>query len=140
MIKAGKDIARVPKDHKSMLKAYGTETKEEEVRFIPAAKILTQRGEFTMSLGSISPLLRPIFRRLPGWRHGGEDVKNLTGIAIAAVAKRLAIPTERNDLLSKLLTARDGDGNPLCREELTAEAITLLIGGAETTSRCVSYS
>ena len=36
-----------------------------------------------------------------------------------AVAKRLAIPTDRIDLLSK--SQRDSEGKPMGREELTAE-------------------
>ncbi|KAJ3565643.1 hypothetical protein NP233_g7498 [Leucocoprinus birnbaumii] len=134
MIQAAKDVALVPKDQQSMMKSYGKEAKEEEMMGIPAVKILNGRGEFSMSLGSLPPHWRPIVRRLPGWRQGGKDVKNLAGIAIAAVSKRLATPVDRTDLLSNLQAGRDGDGNPLGREELTAEALTLLIAGSDTTS------
>ncbi|KAF5357017.1 hypothetical protein D9756_006535 [Leucocoprinus leucothites] len=134
MIQAARDAALVPKDQRSMMNSYGKEAKEEEVMSIPAVKILNSRGEFSMSLGSLPPRWRPIVRRLPGWRQGGRDVKNLAGIAIAAVAKRLATPTDRNDLLSKLQAGRDSNNNPLGREELTAEALTLLIAGSDTTS------
>lgn len=135
MLQAAKDIALVPKDHKSMMNAYGREAKEDEVVGIPAVKILNGRGEFSMSLGVLPPYWRPIARRLPAFAQGGKDVKNLAGIAIAAVAKRLATPTDRNDLLSKLQAGRDSNGDPLGREELTAEALTLLIAGSDTTSK-----
>jgi len=53
---------------------------------------------------------------------------------VAAVAKRLASPAYRTDLLSKLQQGKDEDGNPMGRAELTAEALTQLIAGSDTTS------
>ncbi len=54
-----------------------------------------------------------------------------------AIAKRLATPTDRVDLLSKLQDSRDSKGKPMGREELTAEALTLLIAGSDTSSKYV---
>lgn len=59
-------------------------------------------------------------------------------IAVAAVEKRLSEPSDRNDLLSKLQKGKDADGNPMGRNELTAEALTQLIAGSDTTSKSVS--
>ncbi|KAF9445726.1 cytochrome P450 monooxygenase [Macrolepiota fuliginosa MF-IS2] len=134
MIQAAKDIALVPRNQKSMMESYGREAKQEEVVGIPAVQILNGRGEFSMSMGALPPHWRPIARRLPGYAQGGKAVKDLAGIAIAAVSKRLATPTDRVDLLSKLQTGRDSNGDPMGREELTAEALTLLIAGSDTTS------
>jgi len=135
MIEAAQDVALVAKDQKSMMNSYGREATRDELINIPAVKILNGRGEYSMSMGSIPPHWRPIARQLPGWRQGRKDVRALAGIAIAAVSRRLAAPTDRNDLLSNLQAGRDGDGNPLGREELTAEALTLLIAGSDTTSK-----
>ena len=44
-------------------------------------------------------------------------------------------PTDRIDLLSKLQQGRDSEGKPMGREELTAEALTLLIAGSDNTSK-----
>lgn len=88
-----------------------------------------------MSMGVLPPSWRPLVCHLPWYSQGQKDVKSLAGIAIMAVAKRLQNPTDRVDLLSKLQDARDSDGNPLGREELTAEALTLLIAGSDTTSK-----
>jgi len=69
-------------------------------------------------------------------------VNNLTGIAVAAVEKRLSEPSDRNDLLSKLQKGKDAQGNPMCRAELVAEALTQLIAGSDTTSNsscAISY-
>ncbi len=92
-----------------------------------------------MSMGVLPAWWRPLVRQLPWYRNGSKDVQSLAGIAIMAVAKRLAMETDRVDLLSKLQAGRDGDGNPMSREELTAEALTLLIAGSDTTSKYVSH-
>ena len=134
MIEAARDLAVVPKNQEDAMKSYGS-SKSVEVVEIPAVKILNGRGEYSMSMGVLPPWWRPFVRHLPWYRKGGQDVKSLAGIAIMAVAKRLATPTDRVDLLSKLQEGRDGDGKPMGREELTAEALTLLIAGSDTTSK-----
>jgi cytochrome P450 len=47
---------------------------------------------------------------------------------------------ERDDLLSRLLAARDENGAPLSDRELRDEAVTLYIGGHETTSTTLSWA
>ncbi|WP_370113246.1 cytochrome P450 [Streptacidiphilus sp. MAP12-33] len=47
---------------------------------------------------------------------------------------------ERDDLLSRLLTARDEAGAPLSDRELRDESITLYIGGHETTSTTLTWA
>lgn len=135
MLEAAKDIALVPKDPKSMMESYGKEAKQGEVIGVPAISILNSRGEFNLTMSAIPPRWRPIVRHLPGFAQGSRDVKTVAGIAIAAVSKRLATPTDRVDLLSKLQSGRDSEGNPMGREELTAEALTLLVAGSDTTSK-----
>ncbi|KAF8182061.1 cytochrome P450 monooxygenase [Pholiota molesta] len=133
MITAARDLAVVPKNQADAMNNYGTKTSV-DVMEIPAVQILNGRGEYSMSMGVLPPSWRPYVRHLPWYSQGQKDVKSLAGIAIMAVAKRLGNPTDRVDLLSKLQTARDGDGKPMGREELTAEALTLLIAGSDTTS------
>jgi benzoate 4-monooxygenase len=135
MIKAAKDFAAVPKDQKAAMDNYGNKNSSVEIEEIPAVKILNGRGEYSMSMGVLPPWWRPFVRRLPWYSKGQKDVKSLAGIAIMAVAKRLATPTDRVDLLSKLQQGRDSEGKPMGREELTAEALTLLIAGSDTTSK-----
>lgn len=136
MIEAAKDFAVVPKKQEDVMETYGTDAKTAAVE-IPAVKVLNGRGEYSMSMGVLPGWWRPFVRQFPWYKRGQADVKALAGIAIMAVAKRLASPTDRVDLLSKLKAARDGDGNPLSKEELTAEALTLLIAGSDTTSKYV---
>jgi len=70
----------------------------------------------------------------PWYRKGSVATANLAGLAIAAVSKRLKSPTDRVDLLSKLQQGKDDEGKPMGRPELTAEALTQLIAGSDTTS------
>jgi len=77
---------------------------------------------------------RPYAKKLPWFAKGSKAVKNLAGIAIAAVDKRLTTPSDRVDLLARLQEGKDEEGQPMGRSELTAEALTQLIAGSDTTS------
>ena len=110
---------------------------ESQPIYAPAIEILNRRGEVSATLG-IMPWLRPLAKYFPDpfFSKGLEAVDNLAGIAIARVKARLENPppTHRKDLLQRLMEGRDEKGNPLGREELTAEALTQLIAGSDTTS------
>ena len=133
MLQACKDAAPVAVSQEQAMAAYG-EGKVEVVH-IPAVRILNDRGNFSATLGTLAPWMRPYAKQLPWFKQGSKAVKSLAGIAVAAVAKRLATPVDRVDLLSKLQQGRDDDGNLMGREELTAEALTQLIAGSDTTSK-----
>ncbi|KAL0959891.1 hypothetical protein HGRIS_011559 [Hohenbuehelia grisea] len=148
MLRAGADSAPVPatkEGAEAVMAAYGQGLGAEEaskvaIKHIPAVQILNGRGEYSMSMGVLPPHWRPIAKQLPWFKKGSKDVQALAGIAIMAVAKRLAEDKKvaqserRSDLLSKLQQGKDDQGNPMGREELTAEALTLLIAGSDTTS------
>jgi len=101
----------------------------------PAIQVLNRRGEVSGALGCL-PQLKPYARYLPDpfFSQGAEAVENLAGIAIARVKQRLENPTDRVDLLARLMEGKDANGEKLGREELTAEALTQLIAGSDTTS------
>ncbi|KAK3359561.1 putative benzoate 4-monooxygenase cytochrome P450 [Lasiosphaeria hispida] len=105
--------------------------------YAPAIDILNRRGEVSAALG-ILPALKPWAKYLPDpfFTSGLQAVQSLAGIAIACVTARLEHPptTARKDLLERLMEGRDEKGEPLGREELTAEALTQLIAGSDTTS------
>jgi benzoate 4-monooxygenase len=135
MIAAAKDSAPVAKSQEQALSMYGEDASKCETISIPAIQILNERGEYSAAMGVLPPWVRPIVKRyIPWYSRGSAAVKNLAGLAIAGVAKRLASPTYRADLLSKLQEGKDEDGNPMGRGELTAEALTQLIAGSDTTS------
>lgn len=102
----------------------------------PAIQVLNRRGEVSGTLGCL-PQLKPWAKHLPDpfFSQGIEAVENLAGIAIARVKQRLENPnTDRVDLLARLMEGKDAKGEKLGREELTAEALTQLIAGSDTTS------
>jgi benzoate 4-monooxygenase len=155
MLSSCQDKALVPVSQKAAMESYGTASQTIETYEIPAIETLNGRGDFTMPMGSLPSYWRPIASKLPWFRQSGKDVEALAGIAIMAVKKRLAadagvdVENENiaggnafsyraggtNDLLRKLQEGKDDKGNPMGREELTAEALTLLIAGSDTTSK-----
>jgi len=102
------------------------------VAYVPAIRILNDRGEFSATMGVLPPWARPAVVKVPWFARGKAAVQSLAGLAIAAVHKRLTNPIDRNDLLTKLQQGKDDDGQPLGVEELTAEALTLLIAGSDS--------
>jgi benzoate 4-monooxygenase len=125
MIKAQKDIAEL------------REAPGAPVTYAPAVEILNRRGEISATLG-VMPWLIPYAKYVPDefFTKGVEAVKSLAKIAIARVHNRLENPPAdaRNDLLARLMEGKDDKGKPISREELTAEALTQLIAGSDTTS------
>ncbi|TPX08658.1 uncharacterized protein E0L32_009847 [Thyridium curvatum] len=105
--------------------------------YAPAIEILNRRGEVSATIG-ILPQIKPYARYFPDpfFSNGLAAVQNLAGIAVAKVKARLDNPpsADRKDLLARLMEGRDDKGEPLGREELTAEALTQLIAGSDTTS------
>ena len=140
MIAAAKDSAPVARSNEQGISVYGQDPSKCETTSIPAIQILNDRGEFSAAMGVLPPWLRPVVKRyVPWYSRGSAAVKNLSGLAVAAVAKRLASPAYRTDLLSKLQEGKDEDGNPMGMQELTAEALTQLIAGSDTTSKYVMF-
>ncbi|KAG8530658.1 uncharacterized protein KY384_004013 [Bacidia gigantensis] len=137
MLAAGADVATVQL------------SPNEPARTAPAVQVLNRRGEVSATLGCL-PALKPWAGWLPDrfFRDGINAVKDLAGIAVARVGARLAEEEEegegerkgrgkgegRKDLLARLMDGRDENGEKLGREELTAEALTQLIAGSDTTS------
>lgn len=125
MLRSGADIAEV------------RSSPDADPVYAPAIEILNRRGEVSAALGCL-PALKPYAAWLPDpfFSRGLSAVQSLAGIAIARVKGRLddPPPVERMDLLARLMEGRDDKGEPLGREELTAEALTQLIAGSDTTS------
>ena len=117
---------------------------EAEIRMTPdsppdvaaAIQVLNRRGEVSATLGCL-PQLKPYAKYLPDpfFSKGLAAVQKLAGIAIARVSQRLENPNpDRVDLLARLMEGKDAKGEKLGRAELTAEALTQLIAGSDTTS------
>ena len=127
MLEKGQDIAQVQLTPNSPPKT------------APAIEVLNRRGEVSNALGCM-PWLKPYAKKFPDpfFSKGIEAVENLAGIAIARVNQRLEAAEkgtiDRVDLLARLMEGKDESGNKLGRAELTAEALTQLIAGSDTTS------
>jgi benzoate 4-monooxygenase len=124
MLEKERDIAEIRK------------TPDSPPQSAPAIQVLNRRGEVSGTLGCL-PQLKPYAKYLPDkfFSQGIEAVENLAGIAIARVGDRLEHPDiGRVDLLARLMEGKDASGEKLGREELTAEALTQLIAGSDTTS------
>ncbi|KAG8895941.1 hypothetical protein FRB99_000254 [Tulasnella sp. 403] len=128
MINNAKDVAAVAEGGEKAVAGNA------QVKYIPAIKVLNDRGDFSATLGTIPVWARPYVKKLPWFKKGDAACQNLAGLAIAAVNKRLNNPTDRIDLLARLQQGKDDSGQPLGKEELTAEALTQLIAGSDTTS------
>lgn len=125
MLEKGKDITEIRK------------SPEAPVTYAPAVEVLNRRGEVSGTLGCL-PQLKPYAKYLPDpfFSRGLAAVENLAGIAVARVSQRLEgnQDSERVDLLARLMEGKDEKGEKLGRAELTAEALTQLIAGSDTTS------
>lgn len=141
MLLAARDVTQIPKDQEKGMNAYGDKESAAkiEVLEVPAAKTINGRGEYSVTLGCLPTHWRHLLTWLfPWFRRGSIEVKRLEGIAIMAVMKRLnSPPMDRVDLLSKLQEGKDNDGSSMGREELTAEALTFMIGGSGTISHSI---
>lgn len=116
------------------------------ISYAPAVDILNRRGEVSSTLGLVLPF-RPYAKYFPDpfFTKGLESVRNLHGMAVAAVSSRLeaaekGLPNldkrgnERVDLLTRLLAGKDANGDKMGRDELISEALTQLIAGSDTIS------
>lgn len=125
MLEKGKDFAEV------------RESPDAPPRTAPAIEVLNRRGEVSATIGCM-PWIKPYAKYIPDpfFSKGVEAVENLAGIAVARVKARLdhAGDSQRVDLLARLMEGKDESGEKLGRAELTAEALTQLIAGSDTTS------
>ncbi|KAK9894827.1 isobutene-forming enzyme and benzoate 4-hydroxylase [Cystobasidium minutum MCA 4210] len=112
------------------------EQEDGSIKHLPAVTILNERGEYSNCLGVMPPHWRPFAKYVDPWfSRGHASVINLAGMARARVNARLKSGAgDRKDLLARLQEARDESGNPMDIDELTAEALTQLIAGSDTTS------
>ena len=127
MLEKGQDIAEVQL------------TPGAKPTYAPAIEVLNRRGEVSNTIGCL-PQIKPYAKYLPDpfFSKGMAAIQNLAGIATARVNQRLASAEEgevqRVDLLARLMEGKDENGEKLGRSELTAEALTQLIAGSDTTS------
>lgn len=70
-----------------------------------------------------------------------EDIKYMRGLASQIVADRRAHPTDKNDLLTKMLSGRDPKtGEGMSDDNITNNLLTFMIAGHETSSGTLSFA
>lgn len=104
---------------------------------INAVQTINTSSAFNSFIGSLPKWARPYIMNFPTFKREVGSRKALGAMAVTAVSRRLnsTTPILRRDFLAKLLEGRDGHGQPLGKQELASEALSLLVGGSDTTAK-----
>ncbi|MBZ0297817.1 MAG: cytochrome P450 [Anaerolineae bacterium] len=90
-------------------------------------------------MGGIEAIL-PGFVPTPVRTRMVEGVKYIDGLLLEIIEKRRAEGSEKHDLLTMLMEARDDEGQPMRTEQLLDEIRTLYLAGHETTATTLSWT
>lgn len=69
-----------------------------------------------------------------------RSIQALDRLVFGMIAERQADSTDRGDLLSMLVSARDEDGSPMDDRQIRDEAVTLFLAGHETTANTLNWT
>jgi len=110
----------------------------------PRLDLLRERLTKLLSLGTKPFSLLPAQRGLGGNRGPWARLMALRGEAddliFELIDERREDPGDRDDVLAMLLEARHEDGEPMSRQELRDELMTLLVAGHETTASQLAWT
>ncbi|KAI0696280.1 cytochrome P450 monooxygenase pc-bph [Cytidiella melzeri] len=135
MTTSANDSAQIVRSRVAAIDAYGIKDKELEYSTIPAVKTINERSKYAISVGVLPTWWRPLIKRLPWYQAKRKAMDDIGTLAVTAVGRRLKSTDIRNDnILSKLLEATDEKGERMGKMELSAEAMTLMVAGTDTTS------
>ncbi|MBF6649560.1 cytochrome P450, partial [Methylobacter sp. BlB1] len=81
----------------------------------------------------------PPFIVTPGRRQRRRAIAGMQDLIRTAIAQRRAAP-ESDDLLYRLMTARDEEGNSLNDEQLRDELLTMILAGYDTVALMIGYA
>ena len=87
-----------------------------------------------------SPLRLPDFVPTAGNRRYRQAVARLDELVYRLIEERRRSGEERDDLLGRLMAARDEDGSTMSDRQLRDEAVTLFLAGHETTALALSWT
>jgi cytochrome P450 len=103
---------------------------------------LLEMGRDSKALAVIvlPPLRRTVGRRT--WKRFRRLRADVDSVIFDEIARRRQAPdlSERDDVLSILLQARDEQGNAMTDAELRDELVTLLLAGHETTATAIAWA
>jgi cytochrome P450 len=94
---------------------------------------------FPASLSAFGELL-DLIPFHPATRRFTRARAQLDAVIYRLVEQRRSDPTDRGDLLSILLSARDDEGRPMPDTLVRDEALTLLLAGHETTANALTWA
>jgi cytochrome P450 len=87
------------------------------------------------------PILIPDWVPLPGHIRYRRAIATCERVISRMIAQRRSQGTDgRSDFLSRLMQARDADGNGLSDQQLRDETVTMLLAGHETTALALSWT
>lgn len=95
---------------------------------------------FGLTVTLVIPSLRREFSGFGPWARMQGAIRDLRTFLDAEIARRRADRTERTDILSLLLEARQEDGTPLNDRELFEQLYTLLFAGHSTTAGALTWA
>lgn len=97
--------------------------------------------EATASPKAVGFIVKPL-RRVPPYRALAQASDRVDRLLAAEIAERRADPatTEREDILSLLVSARFEDGEAMTDSELRDQLMTLLLAGHETTATGLAWT
>ena len=135
MVSSGKDVVSIAKSQAAALKSFDTEKRQLDMQEIPAVKTVLDRSEYTTAAAFLPLWVRPLLLFMPVHIRGSKAMERFGTMAVTAISKRLSMPSDKVDLLSKMVEIKDDGGRPMGSQELSAEATTLLVAGSDTTSK-----
>jgi cytochrome P450 len=116
---------------------FDTEVGSEAEVVVEALQVL--QDNFLARFNSLVP--PPVWLPTPANLRLRRAVRRLDAIVYRFIAQRRAQPSERSDLLSLLLRARDdGDGSGMTDRQVRDEAMTLFLAGHETTALTLAWT
>jgi benzoate 4-monooxygenase len=136
MLKNASDVLPLVKSRSDGSVTYGSESAKGDVEYFPIVKVIRERGLYVGSLGDLPRWVWPILKKIHPWyRTGDTAAANLAKLAITVVHQRLETPTDRPDVLGKLVQGKDHHGKAMDPPELAGEAAAYISAATGTTSR-----
>jgi benzoate 4-monooxygenase len=111
MLKAATDVLPLFKPQSDAAVVGGA-----KVEYFPILKVVHERDYYVGSLGVLLTWVWPVLKRVRPWyRTGGVAAANFAKLATTDVYQRLETPTDRVDIISKLIEGKDDEGTPRTR-------------------------
>ena len=111
---------------------------EEAVTVLDSAFPVLNRHTFRRAM---SPVATPASWPTPANRQAARARQALYGVVDELIARRVQAGADGQDLVSRLLSARDADtGEPMNAQQVRDEALIFLLAGHETTSTALTFT